>query len=207
MVSLSCSTNLSTTHACSQQYVYSNCWELNEQRRKINTFNLKYIKPNLKGIFLNVGEIFKTYRGQKHMSTLMSEYDYTYEPTEVQNRWEKQKQGRISRRHDVIHQIRTPIDTEFTMIVTTFNEIFRQSLKKDEPFMLNIPLYNVPYSEIVFQFDPLTDYEYTFIVLARGGWGQSVDDILLRDYIGHVLVIPDNGFCASRGALMNLKDL
>nr|QBK86249.1 MAG: hypothetical protein LCMAC102_00440 [Marseillevirus LCMAC102] len=137
----------------------------------------------------------------------MSEYDYTYEPTEVQNRWEKQKQGRISRRHDVIHQIRTPIDTEFTMIVTTFNEIFRQSLKKDEPFMLNIPLYNVPYSEIVFQFDPLTDYEYTFIVLARGGWGQSVDDILLRDYIGHVLVIPDNGFCASRGALMNLKDL
>ena len=189
----------------SQQYVSSNCWSQNEKESKILPFYKKYIGPNLKGRLLNIGEILKTYRGIKNInSATPEEYNYTYEPKEVKNRWEKQKQGRVSRRHDIIHQIRTPIDTKFTLIGNG-KDIFRKSLKKDEPFMLNLPVSYMQYSEVVFQFDPPTDYEMTYIDLCKdmSGYGDHPDP--LANYMQQDLVVPDNGFCVIGGDLKNLR--
>nr|QBK86250.1 MAG: hypothetical protein LCMAC102_00450 [Marseillevirus LCMAC102] len=186
---------------------------MNEQRRKIlqrrNAFNKKYIEPNLKRDVLNVGEIFKTYRGIKHLNNLMPEYNYTYEPTEVQNRWEKKKSGIINHCHchDIVHQIRTPIDTKFTM-TGNFSTVFEKNLKKDEPFMLNLPLYALHHRHclVEFLFDPPTDYEQTFIDIEQTWCANKLNLDLVADYAGHILVVPDNGFFTSNGVLARLDN-
>nr|QBK86119.1 MAG: hypothetical protein LCMAC101_07140 [Marseillevirus LCMAC101] len=180
-----------------------------QKRREQEDFENKYIKPNylvlhpdLSSVekYLNVGNIFKEYFGEEHMSTRIPEkYEFTFVPEEVPNRWEKGKQNNrvLGRIHDIIHQIRTPIDTIFTMSENG-NDIFRTKLKKDEPFELNLP---IRYSNVYFSFQPETTFEYTYIDLWEGGW---FDGDPLNKYINNILVNPDSNILISEGVLRPL---
>ncbi len=127
------------------------------QKRLQQEFEEYFIKPNLVQhngwTYLEIGKILEEYRGVKS--------------AEVEQRWEEGimiqgKQGRINRRRDIIYQIRTPIDTTFTLCAIE-NPIFNKELKKHQPFTLKLPICCCAYSEIRFIFEPETTFEYTHI--------------------------------------------
>jgi hypothetical protein len=130
--------------------------EARERAEKDLKFKEEYILPNLDTSHrLNIEEIFKTYKGVKHVTgAIGEEYDYTYLPEEVDDRWETATQP--ARKHDVIHQILVPEDTTLTM-VSNNKEIMRAELKENEPFTLNLPIRWCLYSMISFKFEPVID--------------------------------------------------
>lgn len=156
---------------------------IQKRQREITDFENTVIEPNYfyfkegdnNDRYLNMGKILDQHRGVKHRGCWISEeYDQTYLPEEVQNRWEdgakiQSERGTIHRPHDIIYQIRTPINTVFELRSHGEALVFKTDLVQNEPFALKLPLCACIYSEVYFDFTPKTSFEYTYIDIRCSG--------------------------------------
>lgn len=171
-------------------------------KQKNSEFKDIYIDPNTdeKG-YLNIEEIFKTYKGEEHRNLSTSKkYNWLYKPEEVCNRWYKASE--INRTHNVIYQIRTPIDTEFTLISNGL-EVLKVKLKANVPFKLCMPMMSLPYTRLETQFVPKVDeFEFTGIDI-WAGFGAS--DPLHKYMMRRDLLIPSLNLLIHQGVLIPLN--
>jgi len=177
--------------------------ELEQMRKRHDDFKKIYIDPNTGDDgFINLEEITKTYHGEEHRNSDVSEkYDWTYKPEEVCLRWEKHK-GSLSRNMSIIYQIKIPIDSTFTLVGNN-EKLLVRDMKANTPFTLNLPIYFIPYTQIEFVFDPpVEEYEYTSIHVWHG-YGES--DPLYNFLRRNKLCIPSLNLAVREGFLCNYK--
>lgn len=116
---------------------------------------------------VNKGTKFQLFPVYEEFKTPLFEWDNIYDPDKVDQRWVRCNTNIVSKSWiDIIHQIKTPIDTVLT-INGSCEDICTISLKKNVPYTLNFPVMCTTFTVVKFNLSPATFYDYTAIFYSR----------------------------------------
>lgn len=114
----------------------------------------KYILNN--NTNMNLNNIITKYKGIPIYYYSYQKYDGIYNPYKINNYWfnfdTKHTLRNMQSNIDILHQIKVDINT--SLIISNGTDVCKINLIKDKPYILNIPVRHIQYSEVYLIFNP-----------------------------------------------------